>query len=122
MDRRVIPAPVAGSSSLVFDGILFYASLRRGSYPDTVADRLIFGSTAWRRGWLPTRPFGDTDRDAIIRVRRGQGLFKQRVMEIETNVPLRCRIQFTSLPALAMHAQLVRTAPTPKHTAASQPR
>jgi hypothetical protein len=39
MDRRVIPAPVAGSSNLVFDGILFYASFRRGSYPDTVADR-----------------------------------------------------------------------------------
>ena len=31
---------------------------------------------------------GDTDREAIIRARRGQGLFKQRVMEIER----RCRI------------------------------
>lgn len=31
---------------------------------------------------------GDTDREAIIRARRGQGLFKQRVMQIE----LRCRI------------------------------
>lgn len=30
----------------------------------------------------------DTDREAIIRARRGQGLFKQRVMEIETS----CRI------------------------------
>jgi putative restriction endonuclease len=30
----------------------------------------------------------DTERDAIIRARRGQGVFKQRVMEIET----RCRI------------------------------
>lgn len=30
----------------------------------------------------------DTERDAIIRARRGQGLFKQRVLEIET----RCRI------------------------------
>jgi predicted restriction endonuclease len=30
----------------------------------------------------------DTDREAIIRARRGQGLFKQRVMEIEQ----RCRI------------------------------
>jgi hypothetical protein len=31
---------------------------------------------------------GDTDREAIIRARRGQGLFKQRVMNIET----KCRI------------------------------
>jgi len=30
----------------------------------------------------------ETDREAIVRARRGQGLFKQRVMEIET----RCRI------------------------------
>src|SRR4051794_17364954 len=30
----------------------------------------------------------DTDREAIIRARRGQGLFKHRVMEIER----RCRI------------------------------
>src|SRR5215831_14149826 len=30
----------------------------------------------------------ETDREAIIRARRGQGLFKQRVMEIETG----CRI------------------------------
>ena len=30
----------------------------------------------------------DTDREAIIRARRGQGLFKQRVMQIET----RCRV------------------------------
>jgi len=30
----------------------------------------------------------DTEREAIVRARRGQGLFKQRVMEIET----RCRI------------------------------
>lgn len=31
---------------------------------------------------------GDTDREAIIRARRGQGLFKQRVMNIER----RCRV------------------------------
>jgi putative restriction endonuclease len=31
---------------------------------------------------------GETDREAIVRARRGQGLFKQRVMEIEA----RCRI------------------------------
>jgi putative restriction endonuclease len=37
---------------------------------------------------------GDTDREAIIRARRGQGLFKQRVMEIER----RCRITAVENP------------------------
>jgi hypothetical protein len=37
---------------------------------------------------------GDTDREAIIRARRGQGLFKQRVMEIET----KCRITGVDRP------------------------
>ena len=36
----------------------------------------------------------DTDREAIIRARRGQGLFKQRVMEIER----RCRITAVENP------------------------
>jgi len=36
----------------------------------------------------------DTDREAIIRGRRGQGLFKQRVMEIER----RCRITAVENP------------------------
>jgi putative restriction endonuclease len=36
----------------------------------------------------------DTDREAIIRARRGQGLFKQRVMDIET----RCRITAVENP------------------------
>jgi putative restriction endonuclease len=37
---------------------------------------------------------GDTDREAIIRARRGQGLFKQRVMEIKR----RCRITAVENP------------------------
>lgn len=37
---------------------------------------------------------GDTDREAIIRARRGQGIFKQRVMEIET----KCRITGVDRP------------------------
>jgi hypothetical protein len=37
---------------------------------------------------------GDSDREAIIRARRGQGLFKQRVMEIER----RCRITAVENP------------------------
>ena len=36
----------------------------------------------------------DTEREAIIRARRGQGLFKQRVMEIEA----RCRITGVNNP------------------------
>jgi hypothetical protein len=36
----------------------------------------------------------DTDREAIIRARRGQGLFKQRVMQIER----RCRITAVENP------------------------
>jgi hypothetical protein len=38
---------------------------------------------------------GDTDREAIIRARRGQGLFKQLVMDIEA----RCRITGVENPA-----------------------
>jgi putative restriction endonuclease len=46
---------------------------------------------------------GDTDREAIIRARRGQGLFKQRVMEIER----RCRITAVDNPAhlIASHCK-----------------
>lgn len=45
----------------------------------------------------------ETDRDAIIRARRGQGLFKQRVMRIET----RCRITGVDNPShlLASHCK-----------------
>jgi putative restriction endonuclease len=45
----------------------------------------------------------DTERDAIVRARRGQGLFKQRVMRIET----RCRITGVDNPAhlLASHCK-----------------
>jgi HNH endonuclease len=45
----------------------------------------------------------ETDREAIIRARRGQGLFKQRVMQIET----RCRITGVDNPAhlLASHCK-----------------
>jgi hypothetical protein len=46
---------------------------------------------------------GDTDREAIIRARRGQGLFKQRVMEIER----RCRITAVDNPVhlIASHCK-----------------
>jgi hypothetical protein len=46
---------------------------------------------------------GDTDREAIIRARRGQGLFKQRVMEIER----RCRITAVENPVhlVASHSK-----------------
>jgi hypothetical protein len=46
---------------------------------------------------------GETDREAIIRARRGQGLFKQRVMEIEK----KCRITGVSNPVhlLASHCK-----------------
>jgi putative restriction endonuclease len=46
---------------------------------------------------------GDTDREAIIRARRGQGLFKQRVMQIEK----RCRITTVENPIhlLASHCR-----------------
>jgi hypothetical protein len=45
----------------------------------------------------------ETDREAIVRARRGQGLFKQRVMRIET----RCRITGVSNPSylLASHCK-----------------
>lgn len=45
----------------------------------------------------------ETDREAIIRARRGQGLFKQRVMQIET----RCRITLVDNPThlLASHCK-----------------
>ena len=45
----------------------------------------------------------ETDREAIIRARRGQGLFKQRVMRIET----RCRITGVDSPShlLASHCK-----------------
>jgi hypothetical protein len=45
----------------------------------------------------------ETDREAIVRARRGQGLFKQRVMRIEA----RCRITGVSNPAhlLASHCK-----------------
>jgi putative restriction endonuclease len=45
----------------------------------------------------------ETDRDAIVRARRGQGLFKQRVMRIET----RCRITAVDNPShlLASHCK-----------------
>jgi putative restriction endonuclease len=45
----------------------------------------------------------ETEREAIVRARRGQGLFKQRVMEIET----RCRITGVSNPShlLASHCK-----------------
>jgi putative restriction endonuclease len=45
----------------------------------------------------------ETDRDAIVRARRGQGLFKQRVMRIET----RCRITGVDNPShlLASHCK-----------------
>ncbi|MGC0773494.1 MAG: HNH endonuclease signature motif containing protein [Candidatus Acidiferrum sp.] len=46
---------------------------------------------------------GETDREAIVRARRGQGLFKQRVMVIET----RCRITGVENPShlLASHCK-----------------
>jgi hypothetical protein len=46
---------------------------------------------------------GETDREAIIRARRGQGLFKDRVMEIETS----CRITGVSNPVhlIASHCK-----------------
>jgi putative restriction endonuclease len=49
------------------------------------------------------RSVTDTDREAIIRARRGQGLFKQRVMRIET----RCRITGVDNPnhLLASHCK-----------------
>src|SRR6266478_1500648 len=45
----------------------------------------------------------ETDREAIVRARRGQGLFKQRVMRIET----RCRITGVDNPSylLASHCK-----------------
>ena len=45
----------------------------------------------------------ETDREAIVRARRGQGLFKQRVMQIET----RCRITGVDNPSylLASHCK-----------------
>jgi putative restriction endonuclease len=45
----------------------------------------------------------ETDREAIVRARRGQGLFKQRVMHIET----RCRITGVENPShlLASHSK-----------------
>lgn len=52
------------------------------------------GSADWKRGWPPDTSIGDTDREAIIRARRGQGLFKQRVMEIER----KCRITAVENP------------------------
>jgi putative restriction endonuclease len=49
------------------------------------------------------RSVKETDRDAIVRARRGQGLFKQRVMRIET----RCRITGVDNPShlLASHCK-----------------
>ena len=46
---------------------------------------------------------GETDREAIIRARRGHGLFKQRVMEIEQ----RCRITGVTNPVhlIASHCK-----------------
>ena len=45
----------------------------------------------------------ETDREAIVRARRGQGLFKQRVMRIES----RCRITGVDNPShlLASHCK-----------------
>jgi len=45
----------------------------------------------------------DTERDAIIRARRGQGVFKQRVMEIETHCRITGVINITHL--LASHCK-----------------
>ena len=47
------------------------------------------------------RQLPETEREALIVARRGQGLFKQRVMEIET----RCRITGVTNPSFVMEAQ-----------------
>jgi len=57
----------------------------------------------------------DTDREAIIRARRGQGLFKQRVMEIER----RCRITAVENPihVVASDSKPWRDSPNEKGSA-----
>ena len=56
--------------------------------PPVVGDDLDYWEHKLEQQIAENSAISETDKEAIIRARRGQGLFKQRVLEIET----RCRI------------------------------
>jgi len=68
-----------------------------------VGDDLDFWEHKLETDVARDRTILDTDREAIIRARRGQGLFKQRVMEIEK----RCRLTGVDNPVhlIASHCK-----------------
>jgi putative restriction endonuclease len=71
--------------------------------PMQVGDDLDFWEHKLETDVARDRTILDTDREAIIRARRGQGLFKQRVMEIEK----RCRLTGVDNPVhlIASHCK-----------------
>ncbi len=56
------------------------------------------------------RTLVETEKNAIIRARRGQGLFKERVMRIEDHCRVTvCPTRFISSPATANLGEIQRT-------------
>ena len=70
------------------EGETFVTGVRPSSDTVPESDDLDYWEHRLEQSVVEDKSLAETDREAIVRARRGQGLFKQRVMQIEH----RCRI------------------------------